>query len=128
MKYLPGFIEHLHLLLGIVVIRKDIYLRDNVICELICKLVDCHLFSVHYLTILFLEFCHSLSARTRSRLVTCHMNIGNMGEILYWLKHYDHHDGRAVRVGDNTPRTHKSIGGVTLRHHKRHILIHTECT
>ena len=38
----------------------------------------------------------------------------------------DHHDGGAVRVGDDSAGTVQRIGGVALGHDERHVLVHAE--
>ena len=42
------------------------------------------------------------------------------------FERHDHHDCRAVGIGDDAARTVKRIFGVALRHDERHVFIHTE--
>ena len=49
-----------------------------------------------------------------------------MAELLERLQYHYHHDGGAVRVGDDVARTVESVLGVALGHHQRHVVTHAE--
>ena len=51
-----------------------------------------------------------------------------MAQLFQRLKHHDHHDRRAVGVGNDATGTVQGILGIALRHHKGHIVVHTEST
>ena len=87
-----------------------------------------HLTCLHNFLILLLQLGHSGGTCTRGTLIGSHMNTLDMTELLQGLQYHDHHNGRTVRVCDNTTRTIQGILSVTLRNNQGHIIVHTECT
>ena len=56
------------------------------------------------------------------------MDALDVRDFLQWLKHYDHHNGGAVGVGNDTTRTVQCILSVALRHYQGYIVVHAEGT
>ena len=55
------------------------------------------------------------------------MDALDVAELLKALEHYYHHDGSAVRIGNDATWTNQGILGIALWHNERHIRIHAEC-
>ena len=126
MHDLASLVEHLHLLLGISVVGEDVYLRDDVVSQLVRELLHLHRLVVHQLAILLLQLCHGSSACARSALVAGDVYALDVAEMLERLQHYNHHDSGAVRVGDDAARTVQSVLGVALGHNQWHVVAHAE--
>ena len=124
--YLSCLVVHLHLLLGVAVGLEDVNLRYNVICQLVGELLDRNRLAVLYLAVLLLQFGHCCCTGTAGTLIACYVDAVYMAQLLDRLQHHNHHDGSAVRVGNDAARTVEGILGVALRHHEWHIVVHTE--
>ena len=57
-------VEHLHLLLGVTVVLKDVDLWNYVVSQLVSELVYCWLFVIGKLLILLLKLSHSCCTGT----------------------------------------------------------------
>ena len=65
-----SLIKHLHLFLGIAVVCEDIYLRNDIICQLMREFLHrFHLTVFHHLLILLLQFCHRSCTGTTGTLM-----------------------------------------------------------
>ena len=122
-----SLVVHLHLLLGIVVRSHLVYLRNDIVCQLMWELVDmvC-LASLDDVLILLLKLSHGCSTSTRSTLVRRNMNLLDMAQVVDRLQYHYHHDGGAVWIGDDVAWTVERILGVYLWYYQWHIVAHTE--
>ena len=50
-----------------------------------------------------------------------------MTQVIDWLQNYYHEYGRAIRVRYYVPRVIQCVFRINLRHHQRHVCIHSEC-
>ena len=111
---------HLHLLLGIVVVGHHVNLWNDVVGQLMGKLVDgLYLALGENLTVLLLEVGHGCGTCTAGALVRRDMDTADVAELLDGLQHYDHHDGCTVRIGNNALGANQSIFGIYLRNNQR---------
>ena len=85
-----------------------------------------HLARLHQFLILLLQLCHGGSTCSTGTLVAGYVNALDVGELLNRLQHHNHHDGRAVGVGDDATWTHKGILSINFRHDEWHVGIHSE--
>ena len=126
MQDLAGFVEHLHLLLGVSVVREDIDLRDDVVGQLVGEFLDLDRIPFHDVPVLLLQFRHGLGTGAGSGLVAGHMDAGDVGKGLDGFQDDHHHDGRAVGVGDDAAGTHQGVFGIALGNDEGHVRIHPE--
>ena len=126
MHNLLCFVVHLHLLLGVTVIGKDIDLRNYVEGQLIGKLLDGWLLACQYLTVLFVELSHGSGTGTACSLIAGNVDAPDVADILQSLQGNNHHDCGTVGVGDDIAGTVQSILGIALGNYQGHILFHTE--
>ena len=85
-----------------------------------------HLTLFNHLLILLLQFGHGCGSGTRSTLIGSHVDALDVAQFFQRLQADHHHNGRTVRIGNDTTWAVQGILGVALRHHQGHILIHTE--
>ena len=84
--------------------------------------------AVEQLAILLLQLVHRSRSGTARTLIRRHADALDVAQLLQRLQRHDHHNRRAVRVGDDATRTVQRVLGVALGHHQRHIVVHTERT
>ena len=128
MHDLLGLVVHLHLLLGVSILSEHVNLGNHVEGQLIGELLDRGLFTGQHLTVLFVQLRHSGSSCPTGSLITADMNALDVADVLQCLKSHYHHDGGTVGVGNDVAGTVQRILSIALRHHERHILVHTEGT
>ena len=129
MHDLAGLVEHLHLFLCIAIGLEHINLWNDIISQLVGELLDgLHLASLNNLLVLLLQLLHGSSASTRGTLIGCDVDAADMAKLLQGLKHYHHHDRRAVGIGNNATWPVQSILRIALGHHQGHIIVHAERT
>ena len=127
MHNLARLVIHLHLFLRVAVGLEDVNLRNDVVSQLVGKLLDgLYLTLFYHLLILLLQFGHSSGTSTRSALVRRNVDALDVRDFLQWLKHHDHHNGGAVGVGNDATRTVQRILGIALGHHQGYIVVHAE--
>ena len=129
MHYLARLVVHFHLLLGVVGVGHHVYLRNDVVGQLMGELLDGRDLSLgHYLAILLLQLGHGGRPGTAGTLIGRHVHATDVTELLDGLQHYDHHNGGTIRVGYDATGALQGIGRIDLGHHQGHIRIHTEST
>ena len=119
-------VEHLHFFFGISVILEYVDLGDDVISQLIGKLLHGDGFAFQYFTILLFQLGHGCGTRTAGSLIAGHVDTFDMAQVFDRLQSRHHHDGRTVRVGDDAARTLQGIGCVAFGYDERHVLVHAE--
>ena len=129
MHNLASLVEHLHLLLGVSVWLEHVNLWDNIVSQLVGKLLNgLYLTILNHLLVLLLQFGHSGCTCTRSTLIAGNMNALYVRNLLQRLQYYHHHDSCAVRVGDNAAWAVQCVFCIALRYYQGHIIVHTEST
>ena len=123
---LARFVEHFHLLFGVAVFGKRIYLRYQIVSQLIGEFRNCRIFFVNQLFVLFQQFVHGSSARARCRLIRGHVNAFDVRDILNGFQRHNHLNGSAIGIGNNVPRTVQCVFGIYFGHHQRNIVVHAE--
>ena len=120
---------HLHRLLRVDVWLEHVNLRDEVVGQLVRELLDgLHLARLYQFAILLLQLLHGGGTGTTGTLVRRHANAADVAQLLERLQHDDHHDGGAVRVGNDAAWALAGILSVALGHHEGHIVVHAEST
>ena len=119
-------VEHLHLLLRIAVVGEDVDLRDDVVGQLIGKLVHRDGLSVEHLAVLLLQLGHGGGSSTAGSLIGGHVDAADVAEALQTLEHHHHHDGRAVGVSDDVAGAVQGVLGIALGHHEGYVGVHPE--
>ena len=99
---------------------------DDVISQLIGKLLHGDGFAFQYFTILLFQFGHGCGTRTAGSLIAGHVDTFDMAQVFDRLQSRHHHDGRTVRIGDDAARTLQGIGCVAFGYDERHVLVHAE--
>ncbi len=122
----PRLVEHLHFLFRIAVVREHVHLRNQVERQLVSELLHCRFLARQDLPVLRVQLVHRRGARTAGSLVGRHMYPLDVRQLLDGFQRHHHQNRRAVRVRDDTPRTHERILRIDLRHHQRHLLVHPE--
>ena len=54
------------------------------------------------------------------------MHAADMTQTLDGLQRHNHLNRRTIWVSDDVPRSYQGVRGVHLRHHQRHIVVHTK--
>ena len=127
MHDLARLVEHLHLLLRVAVVGEDVNLRNDIVSQLVSEFIDGGRTAIEHLAVLLLQFGHGCCTGTAGSLVAGHVDAADMTDTLQGLEAHDHHDGRAVGVGDDATGSVEGILSVALGHHEGNILVHAEC-
>ncbi len=123
---LAGFVDHLHLFLGIAVIQEVIDLRQTVESDLMRINLGVRRATVEQFTGLNAQLVNGVATGTRHRLIGGDHHPLQGSSIVQGLKSHHHLNSRAVRVGDNTLFVVLgNILRIDLGHHQRHLGIHT---
>ena len=132
MQNLLCLINHLHLFLGIKVIKEDINLRNQVKSNRIMLRQACgrqdmrlHLTALAVSLRLVGQLVNALLAGTGNSLVGRNNKTLDACQIIERLQSHHHDNSRAVRVSDNAFML-ENILRINLGHNQRHLRIHTE--
>ena len=120
------FIVHLHLLLGVVVVKEDVHLRNHVECQLVRELFYLHLVAVECLARLGEQFVHGYGSGTAGGLIGRHADAADVAQLFDGLQSHDHDDGGAIGVGDDAARAVEGVFGIAFGHNQRHVAVHAE--
>ena len=127
MHDLACFVIHLHFFLRVAVIRKYVYVRDDIVSQLISELFHSRFFAFQQLFILFYQFGHCCCACTAGSLVGRYVYTLDVRQAFDCLQCNDHLDGGTVRIGNDTARTIQCIFRVHFGNYQRYIVVHAEC-
>ena len=128
MHNLACLVEHLHLFLRIAVIGEHVDLWDDIICQLVRELLHRHRLTVDKLLVLLLQLGHGSGTGATGTLIGRDADALDVAQLLERLQHHHHHDGRAVRIGNDATRAHQCILGIALGNNQRHVGVHAEGT
>lgn len=78
------------------------------------------------LLVLLLQFAHGLGASPRGALVAGDVDLADVGQALDGVEGHDHHDRRAVGVGNDVARMALGILRIDLWDDERHVLVHAK--
>ena len=120
---LARLVHHLHFLVGVTVVEEYIDVRQHVERDLVWVNLPAHFPALVDLADLALEFRNAHGARAGHRLIRGGENSLHSKRLVQWIQRHHRDDCRAVRIS-NDALVPGNIGGVDLRHHQRHRVIH----
>ena len=123
-----GLAIHLHFLLGVVVVRKDVDLWNQVIHQLVSEFVHGRLLSPSQLFRLLYQLRHTQRTCTTGSLIRGHVYTTYVRKVFYRLECHHHLNRCTVRIGDDIARVYQGIIPIYLRHHEGNVFLHTEST
>ena len=103
--YLTRFVVHLHLFLCIVIRSHLVYLWNDVVSQLMWKLIyslNSTFFNKFF--ILFLKFLHRSCTCSARALIAGDMYFAYMTELIYRFQHHNHHDSSAIWISNDATR------------------------
>ena len=122
-----SFPVHFHLFLGIIIIKENINMRNNIHGQLILKLLYSNFFSVCYFLNLMFQLSNPLGAGTTCCLISCNVNPFNFRQFFYGFQCHNHLNGRTVWIGNNVSRPIFRIFRIYFGNYQRYIVIVTKC-
>ena len=132
MHDLMSFIHHLHFFLGVVIIKEDIDLRDQIVCDLVMFRKAGRRKDLRFIILafsksgsFFIELIDAFFARTGYRLIGADDDAFDAGKVINRLQCHQHDDGGAVRICDDA-FVLCNILRIDLRNDERYFRIHAE--
>ena len=126
-KNLAGFVNHLHLLLAVPIVQKNIDVRETVEGNLVRVHFFLYRLSIKNSTALLFKLFDGFLSGPGNGLVSRNYHTSNTIPVLNGLESNDHLDRRTIGISNNLQLVPKCVR-VDLRHNERNALFHPPST
>ncbi len=127
-----SLVDHFHFFFGVIVVEKNIYLRNQIKSDLIMHRLRCTRknfrswnFSFINISNLITKLDHSFTTCAADCLISRNDDAFDFRDIVHRFQSHNHDNRRAVWIRDNS-MMFRNVLRIHFRNYQRHIFIHSK--